>query len=106
MSEIEELQTRIRNLPTEDFSKLRDWFIQLEDELWDKKISADFIHYKVPEVDKLIEKARAEFVEVKPIPLDRRKNRSGSVRGAMKGLLSSVDEFIVRKAEEKTLENR
>lgn len=103
MSEIEELQTRIRNLPTEDFSKLRDWFIQLEDELWDKKISADF---KAGKFNKLIEKARAEFVEVKPIPLDRRKNRSGSVRGAMKGLLSSVDEFIVRKAEEKTLENR
>ena len=103
MSEIEELQTRIRNLPTEDFSKLRDWFIQLEDDLWDKKISADF---KAGKFNKLIEKARAEFVEVKPIPLDRIKDRSGSARGAMKGLLSSVDEFIVRKAEEKTLENR
>lgn len=103
MSEIEELQTRIRNLPTEDFSKLRDWFIQLEDDLWDKKISADF---KAGKFNQLIEKARAEFAEVKQIPLDGRKNISGSARGAMKGLLSSVDEFIARKAEEKTLENR
>ena len=103
MSEIEELQTRIRNLPTEDFSRLRDWLIQFEDELWDKKISADF---KAGKFNKLIEKARAEFVEVKPMTLDGRKHRSSSARGAMKGLLSSVDEFIAHKAEQKTLQDR
>jgi len=62
MSEIEELQTRIRKLPTEDFSKLRDWLIQFEDELWDKKISADF---KAGKFNKLIEKARSEFAQGK-----------------------------------------
>lgn len=35
MSQVEELQMRIRNLPTEDFLKLREWFFQLEDALWD-----------------------------------------------------------------------
>jgi len=38
MAEVEELEARIRNLPKEDFSRLRDWFYQLEDELWDQQI--------------------------------------------------------------------
>ncbi len=45
-------------------------------------------------------------LRLKPMTLDRRKDHSGSARGAMKGLLSSVDEFIARKAEEKTLEDQ
>ncbi len=45
-------------------------------------------------------------LRLKPMTLDRTKERSGSARGAMKGLLSSVDEFITRKAEEKTLEDQ
>ena len=62
MSQIEELQMRIRNLPIEDFSKLREWFLQFEDELWDQKIRADF---KAGKFNKLIEKARAEFAQGK-----------------------------------------
>ncbi len=38
MTQVEEIQVRIRSLPIEDFSKLRDWFLELEDEIWDKKI--------------------------------------------------------------------
>ena len=62
MTQVEELQTRIRNLPTEDFSQLREWFLQLEDDLWDQQISADF---KAGKFDRLIEKARAEFAQGK-----------------------------------------
>ncbi len=62
MSQVEELQMRIRNLPIEDFSKLREWFLQLEGELWDQLISSDFKAWKF---NKLIEKARAEFVQGK-----------------------------------------
>ncbi|MCL4833668.1 MAG: hypothetical protein KJZ86_14590 [Caldilineaceae bacterium] len=62
MTQVEEIQTRIRNLPTEDFSELREWFLQLEDELWDKQISVDF---KAGKFNKLIEKARAEFAQGK-----------------------------------------
>lgn len=62
MTQVEELQTRIRNLPTEDFSELREWFLQLEDDLWDRQISADF---KAGKFNKLIEKARAEFAQGK-----------------------------------------
>lgn len=62
MTQVEEIQTRIRNLPTEDFSQLREWFLQLEDDLWDQQISADF---KAGKFDRLIEKARAEFAQGK-----------------------------------------
>ena len=62
MTQVEEIQLRIRNLPTEDFSKIRDWFLQLEDELWDEKISADF---KAGKFNKHIEKAKTEFSQGK-----------------------------------------
>jgi len=62
MTQVEELQVRIRSLPIEDFSKLRDWFLQLEDEIWDQKIGEDF---KAGKFNKLIEKARAEFSQGK-----------------------------------------
>ena len=62
MTQVEELQTRIRNLPIADFSELREWFLRLEDELWDQQISADF---KAGKFDKLIEKARSEFAQGK-----------------------------------------
>ena len=62
MTEIDELETRIRNLPKEDFSKFRDWFYQIEDELWDQQIKSDF---KAGKFDKLIEKARTEFAQNK-----------------------------------------
>jgi hypothetical protein len=62
MTEIEELETHIRNLPKEDFLKFRDWFYQLEDELWDQEIKSDF---KAGKFDKLIKKAQAKFVQGK-----------------------------------------
>lgn len=62
MSQVEELQVRIRDLPEKDFSKLREWFFQLEDELWDQQISADF---RAGKFNRLIEKARAEFAQGK-----------------------------------------
>ena len=62
MSQVEELQVRIRDLPEKDFSELREWFFQLEDELWDQQISADF---RAGKFNRLIEKARAEFAQGK-----------------------------------------
>ena len=60
MTEIEELEERIQRLPKEDFSKLRDWFYQLENELWDQQIKSDF---KSGKFDKLIKKARTELIK-------------------------------------------
>ena len=62
MTEVEELETRVRNLPKEDFSKFRDWFFQVENELWDKQIKADF---QAGKFNRLIEKAREEFAQGK-----------------------------------------
>ena len=62
MSEVEELETRIRNLPKEEFTQFRDWFFELENELWDNQIQSDF---RAGKFNKLIEKAREEFSQGK-----------------------------------------
>lgn len=41
MSDLEELEHKIKNLPTEDLSKFRAWFIEFDQLLWDKQIEAD-----------------------------------------------------------------
>ena len=41
MSEVEELEVRIMNLPRQDLAKLRDWFLELDNQLWDQQIAAD-----------------------------------------------------------------
>ena len=60
MSEVEELETRIRNLPSEHLAQLRDWFHQYENELWDQQIQADF---KAGKFTGLINAARQEFAQ-------------------------------------------
>jgi hypothetical protein len=62
VSEIEELETRVRQLPKEDFSRFRDWFLQLDDELWDAQIKSDL---QAGKLNRLIENARNEFVQGK-----------------------------------------
>lgn len=41
MSELEELEHRIRNLPTSELAKFREWFIEFDLLLWDRQIEAD-----------------------------------------------------------------
>ena len=62
MNNVEELEARVRNLPKEDFTKFRDWFLQLEDELWDNQIKSDF---RAGKFDRLIAKAREELAQGK-----------------------------------------
>ncbi|MBF8276918.1 MAG: hypothetical protein HW390_1991 [Candidatus Brocadiaceae bacterium] len=62
MGEVEELETRIYNLSKEEFAKFRDWFLQLENELWDKQIKSDF---QAGKFNHLIKKARGEFAQGK-----------------------------------------
>jgi len=62
MNEVEAIEARIRDLPPQDFSSLRDWFHEFENECWDQKIASDF---KAGKFNKLIEKARAEFAQGK-----------------------------------------
>jgi hypothetical protein len=62
MSEVEELEDRIRNLPSSDFVQFREWFHDFENEVWDQQIAADF---RAGKFNDLIERARAEFAEGK-----------------------------------------
>ncbi len=62
MSEVEELEVRIRNLPSEDRARLRDWFYEFDNELWDRQIQADF---KAGKFTSLIDEARKESAEGK-----------------------------------------
>jgi hypothetical protein len=60
MSEVEELEDRIIKLDRQDLAKLRDRFLQLDNELWDKQIALDF---KAGKLQGLIDKAREELAE-------------------------------------------
>ena len=62
MNEVEELEARVYNLPIEEFTKFRDWFLQLENERWDNQIKSDF---QAGKFNRLIEKAREEFAQGK-----------------------------------------
>lgn len=62
MSEVEELEARISKLPPRDRTRLRDWFLELDDQLWDEQIAADF---KAGKFQGLMEQARQEFADGK-----------------------------------------
>ena len=62
MSEVQELEARIRNLPRDAFAELREWLLELDQERWDEQIKEDF---KAGKFDQLIAKARQEFAQGK-----------------------------------------
>ena len=41
MSDLEELERKIQNLPTSELAKFRAWFIEYDHMLWDKQIETD-----------------------------------------------------------------
>ena len=62
MSEVEELEARVRNLPSERLAQFRDWFHEFENELWDQQVESDF---KAGKFAGLIDEARKEFAQGK-----------------------------------------
>lgn len=60
MSEVEELEARITNLTRQDIARLRDWFLEFDNELWDKQIASDF---KAGKLKGIIDEAREEFAK-------------------------------------------
>ena len=62
MSEVQELKTRITRLPREELAKLRDWILELDDQLWDQRIASDF---KAGKFQGLIDAAREELAQGK-----------------------------------------
>ena len=58
MSELEEIEQRIRNLPPEELTKFREWFVEFDHLLWDRQIEADS---KAGKLDKLAAQALADY---------------------------------------------
>lgn len=62
MSEVEEIEPRIMKLSTLDRARLRDWFLELDDQLWDQQIATGS---RAGKFKGLIDKPRADFARGK-----------------------------------------
>ena len=60
MSNLEQIKTAILSLPFHDFEKLRQWFLNLDYELWDEQIERDIADGKL---EALAAEALAKFTE-------------------------------------------
>ncbi len=58
MSELEELEERIRKLPPEQLARFRAWFIEFDHLLWDRQIESDS---KAGKLDKLAAEAVSDY---------------------------------------------
>jgi hypothetical protein len=58
MSELEELEKRIRKLSPQDLAKFRAWFAEFDHALWDRQIESDA---KSGKLDRLVNEARADY---------------------------------------------
>ena len=58
MSDLEDLEHKIQNLPIEELSKFRAWFIEFDHLLWDRQIEADS---KAGKLHGLVSAARADY---------------------------------------------
>ena len=58
MSELEELEKRIRNLSRGELAKFRSWFVEFDHLMWDKQIEADA---KAGKLDHLVNEAAADY---------------------------------------------
>ncbi len=66
MSEVEQIEARIRKLSPEELARLRAWFAEFDAKAWDRQIEADS---KAGKLDQLIEKSKAEHKAGKSTPL-------------------------------------
>ena len=58
MSNLEQIEAAILSLPSQDFEKLRIWFLELDYERWDEQLERDIEDGKL---EALAEEAIAEF---------------------------------------------
>ena len=58
MSDLEQLERTVQNLSPEDFAKFRDWFLELDERLWDQQIAEDL---ETGKLDGLIDEALEDF---------------------------------------------
>ena len=58
MSELEDLERRIRKLSPEDLAKFRAWFAEFDHALWDRQIESDA---KSGKLGRLVNEALADY---------------------------------------------
>ncbi len=58
MSELEDLERRIQNLPAGELAKFRAWFIEFDHLVWDSQIEADS---KSGKFEGLVSQALADY---------------------------------------------
>jgi len=58
MSELEELEKRVRELSPQDLARFRAWFAEFDHVLWDRQIEADA---KAGKLARLANEALAEY---------------------------------------------
>ena len=58
MSTLEQIEAAILTLPSNDFEKLRRWFLDLDYRRWDKQLEQDVVEGKL---EALADEAIAEF---------------------------------------------
>ncbi len=58
MSEIDQLEKRVRGLSSKDFARFRAWFVEFDARAWDEQIEADL---KAGKLDEVIAESLADF---------------------------------------------
>jgi hypothetical protein len=58
MSEVEKIEQSIQKLSSEDLDKLRAWFAEFENRVWDQKIEANL---QAGKLDGIIAKSLSEY---------------------------------------------
>jgi hypothetical protein len=66
MSDLQELELKIRNLPAEELARFRAWFIEYDHGIWDRRIEADS---KAGRLDALVSEAAAGYKTGKARPI-------------------------------------
>lgn len=57
MSEVEQIEDRIKDLSPEELAKLRAWFVEIDAQAWDRRIEFDIAAGRL---DRFIEESLAE----------------------------------------------
>jgi hypothetical protein len=73
MSTVDEIEAAICSLPPQDFARLRDWLLERNNLLWDKRIEEDVASGRL---DHIIEKIENDIAAGRTKPLNEVINGS------------------------------
>lgn len=73
MISVEEIEKAVACLPSSDYARLRDWFTERDNDLWDKEIERDS---QSGALDHILEEIKADIAAGRIKPLDEILNRS------------------------------